>query len=583
MLTSLSSLQRFDPQKLIAAESRLERELQKRQERTTLEGSLIDFVEAAWPSLDPAPYQPSWAIEALCEHLQAVTEGHISRLLVNFPPRCGKTNIASICYQAWTWARSEVSYLSGPRVKFLTGSYNDDLALLNALAHRRLVLSNWYQERWGQRFGITLDQNTKSKFDTTLGGTRLSTSARGSLLGLGGDIICIDDPHNTQQAESEKDRESTLKWWKELSTTRLNDPKRSAIVVIMQRLHEEDISGIILRGETPGDWVHLCIPMEYDWPRHCRTVLGWEDPRGIDDAGESLVLIGDDGERYPRDASARSMLDGQCQGSLMWPDRFGPPEVANIKAGLGPYMASGRLQQMPVPDKGGIFDRSWWQLYEARDGKFPPLDFVCASVDGAFTEKEENDPSAMTVWGCYMHEGKRRIILLNAWRKHLKFSSAKVEQHPNESPEAYRRRTMADWGLLEWINDTCRRFKADKLLIEAAGPGISAAQTLQDRYGNQPWGIQLVPVKGDKVARALAVQPTFAQLLVYAPARDWAEMVIDEMAVFPKGKHDDLTDSATQAMKYLRDVGLAQTDDEAHREERRAVEHKPRMKPIYPV
>ena len=148
------------------------------------------------------------------------------------------------------------------------------------------------------------------------------------------------------------------------------------------------------------------------------------------------------------------------------------------------------------------------------------LDFVVTSLDGAFTEKEENDRSGMTVWGCYMVEGKRRIILLNAWQD-LKFSAARVEQGPRESPDAYRRRTMANSVLMEWIEDTCKRFKVDRLLIEAAGPGISAAQAVQSHYGDQPWGIQLMPVKGDKVARALAVQPTFAQLMVYAPARDW--------------------------------------------------------------
>src|SRR5215470_17222802 len=120
-----------------------------------LEESLIDFVEAAWPAIDPAEYQPCWAIDALCEHLQAVTEGQIKRLLVNFPPRSAKTNISSICYPAWTWARSEKSYLSGPQVRFLCGSYNDDLALQNSTKHRRLLQSPFYQKRWGKRFTIT--------------------------------------------------------------------------------------------------------------------------------------------------------------------------------------------------------------------------------------------------------------------------------------------------------------------------------------------------------------------------------------------------------------------------------------------
>ncbi len=521
-------------------------------EMDLLEASLIDFIEAAWPWIDSAEYQRSWAVDAICEHLQAVTDGHIRKLLINVPPRCTKTTLCSIMWPAWTWARQQKSFLSGPGVRFLCGSYGSSLSLVNATAQRRLVLSPWYQERWGPRYSLRDDQNTKGKYDTSAGGTRISTSVGGSLLGIGYDISVVDDPHNLQEAESDADRETVRNWWREISSTRMNDPKQSALVVVMQRLHEEDISGVIMQGDDSDEWEHLMIPMRYDDSRHCVTSL-WQDPRG--ESGETL----------------------------MWPERFGEREVAALERNLGPYFASGRLQQMPTPDKGGIFDRTWWQLYESADGKFPPLDFVVASLDGAFTEKEENDPSAMTVWGCYVKEGQRRIILLNAWRKHLKFSSARVEQGPRESPEAYRRRTQHDWGLVEWIEDTCKRFKADKLLIESAGPGISAAQTLQERYGHQPWGIQLVPVRGDKVARALAVQPTFSQLMVYAPIRDWSQMVIDEMALFPKYKYDDLTDSATQAMSYLRLNGYAQTPAEACRAEREAVMHRPQPKAIYPV
>src|SRR5262249_3077374 len=157
--------------------------------------------------------------------------------------------------------------------------------------------------------------------------------------------------------------------------------------------------------------------------------------------------------------------------------------LARIKAELGPYMASGRLQQSPMPAKGGIFDRSWWQLYESKDGKFPVVEFVVASLDSAFTEKEQNDPSGLTVWGVFQHEhqGKkyRRIILMHAWRKHLPFSGPRIDYLPHETREAYKRRTQSTWGLMEWVADTCTRFKVHKLLIEAKASGISAAQELR--------------------------------------------------------------------------------------------------------
>src|SRR5262249_19829250 len=263
-----------------------------------------------------------------------------------------------------------------------------------------------------------------------------------------------------------------------------------------------------LSSEWSGDWCHLMIPMQYEHRRHCVTVLGWQDPRGLD-------------------------------------------------------FSSGRLQQMPVPDKGGIFQRDWWQVWEDADNKFPPCDHIVVSIDGAFTEKEENDPTACTVWGCFEREGEiSKIILMSAWRKWLPFHGPVIMKEPNETVEAFRWRTQKYWGLLEWIEYTADRFHAHTVLIEAKGPGISAAQALQSRFGIKPWGVIAAPVKGDKVARAFAAQPTFAQGLVYAPIRDWSQLVIDELANFPKGKWDDLTDSTTQAINWLRTAGRAPSGEE---------------------
>src|SRR5262249_30324995 len=126
-------------------------------------------------------------------------------------------------------------------------------------------------------FKFREDQNTKTEFDMSAGGSRLATSVGGSLLGIGGDILIVDDPHNTEEAESDADRKTALTWWKKLSTTRLNNPKQSPLIVIMQRLHEEDVSGHILSSEWSGDRCHLMIPMQYEHRRHCVTVLGWQD------------------------------------------------------------------------------------------------------------------------------------------------------------------------------------------------------------------------------------------------------------------------------------------------------------------
>src|SRR5262249_47966282 len=230
---------------------------------------------------------------------------------------------------------------------------------------------------WGHRFKFREDQNTKTKFDTSAGGSRLATSVGGSLLGIGGDVLTVDDPHNTEEAESDADRKTALTWWKELSTTRLNDPKRSPLIVVMQRLHEEDVSGHILSSEWSGDWAHLMIPMEYEHRRHCVTVLGWQDPRGLDATGEKLP----DDEREER------------EGTLMWPGRFGQREVARMKAELGPYFSSGRLQQMPVPDKGGIFQRDWWQVWKTpTTSSHPAITSLSASTERLPRRKRTTRP-----------------------------------------------------------------------------------------------------------------------------------------------------------------------------------------------
>jgi len=558
-------------------------------ERLRLENSLIEFVEEAWPYIDAAEYQPNWAIDALCEHLQAVTEGRISRLLVNFPPRCGKTIITSVCWIAWTWARRVRTFRSGPQVRFLTGSYSHTLALGNANLTRRLILSPFYQRLWGSRFTFRDDQNTKVQVDNSAGGSRLATSVGGTLLGIGGDVLVVDDPHNVAQAESEAERETVSNWWSELSTTRLNDPKQSAIVVIMQRLHEADVSGTILSGGE--DWCHLMIPMEYDWRRHCSTSLGWNDPRGLDDDGIPLVEDG-----TARDAEAAVELDDR-NGELMWPERFGAKEVEAIKVGLGPYMASGRLQQSPQPKGGGIFKSEWWQVWEGTH--FPVIDLVIASLDSAFTEKQENDPSALTVWGTFKHPetGKTRIILIDAWRKHLQMHGSATPRLEHEilqlgddakirryKDTLWAKRVGKAWGLVEWTVHTMRKWQANILLIEGKASGLTVHQELRRLHFDENWSVQLVNPKGDKVVRALAAQPTFAQGLVYAPVKDWAQLVIDEMELFPKGRFDDATDSTTMAITFLRNAGLLPTDIEALAAEEDTVRHRPerRLRALYP-
>ncbi len=535
------------------------------------QGGLMAFVRYFWDILEPGrTLVDGWPLWAMVEHLEAVTRGDITRLLINVPPGFMKSLLVDVFWPAWEWGPKGCSHY-----RYVAFSYSASLTERDNFRFRMLVSSPRYQALYGP-IKTKLDRTEEPQFDeaeegfglinktiitvkNSKSGWKLSSSVGGVGTGERGDRIIIDDPHNVKESESAIVRGETIRWFRESISNRFNDLDRGALIIIMQRVHEDDVSGIVL--QEGFDYCHLMVPWSFEAGRQEPTVIGWVDPR----------LDEEEPDKY--------------DGEPAWPERFSEAAMERTQQEVGPYAWASQYQQSPAPRGGGIFERLWWQLWESPDGKFPVVEHVVASLDGAYTEKEENDPCALTVWGTFVdHDDKKKVILLHAWRKHLKFSGQRIPKlNALETTEHYKRRTQEHWGLMVWCKDTCDRFKADKLLIEAKAPGISAAQELQNRYGDQAWAIQLMPVKGDKVARALAVQPSFSQLLVYAPDRDWAHMVQDEMATFPKGRYDDLTDSATQAFKYLRDNGLLRTEEEEATEATERVRHRSPMPPLYDI
>jgi predicted phage terminase large subunit-like protein len=446
------------------------------------------------------------------------------------------------------------------------------LSILNSNMTRRLILSDWYQSLWPTRFKLMDDQNSKTKFDTDAGGSRIATSVGGSLLGIGGDLVICDDLHNTAGIESEADRETVLQFFKEVSSTRLNNPREAAVVVVAQRLHEEDVVGWIYSNAKEGEWDYLMCPMRFDSQRCCSTSIGWTDPRGCDDeTGGPLLSFPD---RVPVSAEAAEIIE-QREGALLWPARFGEAEVAALEASLGPYMASGRLQQSPTPRGGGIIRSEWFQLYDkhANANLYPTTSFRVASLDGAYTDNEMNDPSAMTVWGIWTPPDAAgpRIILMDSWRKWLTLHGNPTPRMPDEIAQPgdtevvarqrearFRQRAGKQWGLVEWVRATCLKFAVDVLLIEKGASGLSVAQELQRSYATDGIAVYLITPKGDKVSRCHSIVPILAQGLVYAPNISWSDdLLLPELANFPYGKHDDLVDSTTMALNFLR----TRTDD----------------------
>jgi len=501
-------------------------------DRAEFEDSLYAFLMNGWKYIDPAPFAHGWPIEAVAEHLQAVVDGEIKRLIINIPPRCAKSSLTSVAFPAFTWAQRRKSDTSGPGVQFLHASYSQILTLRDSTKCRRLIESPWYQGLWGDRFHLMADQNTKSRFDNDKGGSRLSTSVGSSLTGEGGNIIVVDDPNAAQEAHSEATIATTIEWWDGALSTRLNNAKTGAFVVIQQRLGEEDLTGHILSKEV-GEWTHLCLPMRFEPERSFVTSIGWEDPRTE-------------------------------PGELLWPERFGEREVANLERQMGPWTAAGQLQQRPEPKGGGVIKREWWQLWERE--KFPPLHYVIASLDTAYTTKTENDYSALSIWGVFSGGEQTAIANRVIGRDSETISMIKrtyTEEHPKLMLLFAWQERLELHELVLKVSESMRKFKVDKILIENKAAGISVAQEIRRLYSHEDWAVQLIdPKSQDKLSRLYSVQHLFAEGMIYAPDRTWADQVITQVSTFPKGKHDDLVDTVSMALRHLREIGLLTRGDE---------------------
>ena len=478
--------------------------------RRAASASLYEFVKQSWHVVEPGvPFMESWHIEEICEHLEAVSAGEIHRLPINIPPRHSKSTIVSVMWPAWEW-------ITDPAQKFLCASYSGTLSTRDNLKTRRLLQSPWYQERWGHMFKFAGDQNAKQRFENDKTGYRLATSVGGTATGEGGSRLILDDPHGAQAAQSEAMRESDLEWFDMVWSTRLNNPKTDAMVTVMQRLHERDISGHIL-SDIKG-WEHICIPAEWDG-KHRKTILGAYDPRKV-------------------------------KGELICPDRFGDKEITMLKQLLGEYGTAGQLQQDPAPVSGGILKTKYFGLWSADDG-LPPFEYILQSYDCAFTEKTTGDPTACTVWAMFTHKGERNAMLIDAWDEHLSYPDL-------------RAKAIKDWtteyGGMSKESPHSRARRPDRILVEAKASGQSLLQDL--RLAKVP-AVGYNPGKADKISRAHQAAPTLELGLLWIPESkknrgqpvSWAAAFLKQLAKFPVAEHDDYVDTFTQAVIYLKDDG----------------------------
>lgn len=523
-------------------------------DRADAEESLAEFIRQAWHVIEPGqPYIHGWHIDFICAHLESITDGvefedgtHYNRLLINVPPGTMKSLTVGVFWPAWEWGPRNM-----PHLRYVCASHSQSLAVRDSMKMRRLIMSQWYQDRWGDRVQLVGDQNAKTKFETTLTGFREAVAA-GSITGARGDRVIIDDPHSVEGAASDQMRASTLEWFLEAVPTRLNNPKSSAIVTVMQRLHHEDVSGVILEKDLGYD--HICLPMLYDPAAAKTTLLGYDDPRTQD-------------------------------GELLFPERFPEDVVDRDRRVMGEYAFAGQMQQVPTPRGGGVIRRDWWQKYKRES--YPPFDYVIAALDTAYTTKQENDPSAMTVWGIWAGGDMTAQITRapGADGSITQLTRTYTPEHPKCMLVYAWQERLELRDLVERVRETMNDWGVHKLLVENKAAGHSVAQELRRVYGYDEFGVQLIDPKGqDKLARLYSVQHLFEEGLIYAPDRSWADMVITQAEQFPKAAHDDLVDTTSMALRHLRELGLLVRGSEFTAELNDSIMHRgPEAEPLYPV
>jgi len=332
-------------------QEQIERESEKLR-RELCESDLWSFCGQAWQVLEPSrPWHGTWYRQAIAEHLQAAWRGDFRRLIITVPPQTGKSSLVTKLFPIWAW-------ISEPNTRLLFASYSfEALAVPMSVDRRRVIESDWYQQRWGTRFHLSADDNLKWRFSNDKGGHMLVLTGA---TGLGGDVLLVDDLHSAEEALSDADRTNAVTRFRKALMSRLTPGGRDIAIIVCQRLHELDVAGTMLRE---GGWVHLNLPAIAE--QHHSVALPLSNEYKV---------------RKPGDLLDTETLNKKYLDSRM------------IELGADGF--SGQYQQEPAPAGGIIFKTEWWKRYE---GAAPHSDVIVISVDAAF--KANRDAVAVHAWG----------------------------------------------------------------------------------------------------------------------------------------------------------------------------------------
>ena len=456
------------------------------------EKSLLAFYQCAWNEFEADTFIPNWHHTAMCEALEALFKNEISNLIIQISPGSSKSSLTSVSFPVWSW-------IHDPSTRFITSSSTDKLALRDPVRSRRLINSEWFQSKWGDRFNLLPDTNRQSKYENDKFGYRIGTTPTGAATGERYEIFICDDPHKALEAYSQSSKDRVWQWYSETMSTRGGRSPRQCIM--HQRLAEDDLIGRILANEDLNKWEVLNITMEYEKTKYLWTstnILPNRDPR-------------------------------TKEGELMWPSKYNLDYVNDKKKVLGDRGYSAQFRQTPVGKEGGIVKKNYLRFYSfvTKQLLISSMDYLIGSWDLTFGDTGDSYCVGQ-VWG---RKGPDKY-LIDQYRGKWDF--------PNQV--RFMRQMREDYPQIRGV------------LVEKKANGDALISTLKKEVPG------LVPVNlreiggGDKMVRLMACITEFEAGNIYIPDRKyyaWVDEFINELTLFPVGKNDDQVDACTQALNYL--------------------------------
>ncbi len=450
------------------------------------------FIARSFEIINPGTdYEHNWHIELLSEYLQAVERGEIKRLIINLPPRHLKSNCVSAMFPAWILGKN-------PTKRVIVASYSGKLSLRHSMDTRMIMKDSWYKSLFPES-GLADGANTQYKFSTVKKGYRFATSVGGTLTGEGGDILIADDPHNPVNVFNPIQRSKVINWFEKIFASRLNDRKNGAIIIVMQRLHANDLSGYLLKKNQeylPGFgnmWHHLNLP-----------------------------FIAPNDQEF----SINSIIYKRTIGDLLHSTRNDAEETNIIRREVGEYAFTSQYQQNPEDVSNSLLKKEWFKRY--KDSELPPSNNATyLSIDPAMKMDEDTNYTAATVW---RESDDGKFYLIDVVRKQLDYPDLK-------------KITM----------DLVQKHRIKSIIIEDSANGVGLIQDLKLYYRQ----LNIIPIrpKYDKVTRLIQVVTMIESGQVYLPIEArWLEAFESEIFSFPQSKYNDQMDSLTQFLNWKQSI-----------------------------